>query len=117
MPPVTTLPADQVLATVLARAGAWPRDAVTRRTIQDVRDGTGDWGRREPKGGLMEGLTPGAAPGDTDKDGMPDEWEKKNGFDPAKDDAFKVMSCGFTAIEVYANERADALVKGAGASE
>jgi len=110
MPPVTTLPADQVLEAVLGRAGAFPRDAVTRRTIQDVRDGTGDWGRREPKGGLMEGLTPGPAPLDTDRDGMPDDWEKKNGLDPAKDDSVKVMSSGYTAVEVYVNELAEKLV-------
>jgi pectate lyase len=110
MPPVTTLAADKVLAAVLARAGAFPCDAVTRRTIEEVRTGTGAWGRREPKGGLMEGLTPGVAPLDTDKDGMPDEWEKKHGLDPAKDDSAKVMPSGYTAIEVYVNELAERIV-------
>jgi pectate lyase len=99
---------------VLARTGAWPRDAVTRQCVQDVRDETGDWGRREPKGGLMEGLTPGVAPKDTDRDGMPDDWEKKNGLDPAKDDSANIMPDGYTAIEVYVNERAEVLVKGIG---
>ena len=62
----------------------------------------------------MEGLTPGVAPLDTDKDGMPDEWEKKNGLDPAKDDSAKVMSGGYTAIEVYVTECAEPLLKGTG---
>ena len=114
MPAVTTQPAMEAYERVLARAGAWPRDAVTRQCIQEVRDETGDWGRREPKGGLMEGLTPGAAPKDTDRDGMPDEWETRNGLDPAKDDSAKVMPGGYTAIEVYVNECAEALVKGTG---
>ena len=110
-PKVTTQKAKEAYELVLARVGAWPRDAVTGRTIEEVRNGTGTYGRREPKGGLMEGLTPGVAPLDTDKDGMPDEWEKKHGLDSAKDDSAKVMSDGYTAIEVYANERADVLVR------
>ncbi len=65
----------------------------------------------------MGGLTPGAAPPDTDKDGMPDEWEKKNGLDPSQDDASKVMSGGYKAIELYVDERADALVREATAGD
>jgi hypothetical protein len=114
MPAVTTQPAMEAYELVLARAGAWPRDAVTRQCVQDVRDETGDWGRREPKGGLMEGLTPDVAPKDTDRDGMPDDWEKKNGLDPAKDDSANAMPDGYTAIEAYINERSEALVKGTG---
>ena len=95
---------------MLKRAGAWPRDAVTLRTVQEVRAGKGDWGRREPEGGLMAGLTPTAAPDDADKDGMPDTWEKKRGLNPAKDDSAKVMDGGYTAIEVYLDELAKALV-------
>jgi pectate lyase len=109
-PKVTTQKATEAYGLVLQSAGAFPRDAVTRRTIEEVRNGTGDYGRREPKGGLMEGLTSGAASLDTDKDGMPDEWEKKNGLDPAKDDSAKVMPSGYTAIEVYLNEVAESLV-------
>jgi pectate lyase len=109
-PKVTTQKAKEAYELVLKRAGAWPHDAVTRRTIEEVRTGTGDYGRREPKGGLMEGLTPSPASVDTDKDGMPDEWEKKNGLDPAKDDSAKAMPSGYTAVEVYVNELAEKLV-------
>jgi hypothetical protein len=117
MPAVTTQPAMEAYEMVLARAGAFPRDAVTRRTIEEVRDGTGAWGRREPEGGLMAGLTPGRAPKDADRDGMPDEWEKKNGLDPTQDDSAKAMPDGYTAVEVYLAERAETLVKGAGGDE
>ena len=110
-PKVTTHKAAEAYELVLKQAGAWPRDAVTLRTIEEVRTGKGDWGRREPKGGLMEGLTPGSAPKDTDRDGMPDAWEKKNGLDPTKDDSAKVMPSGYTAIEVHVNELADSIVK------
>jgi hypothetical protein len=109
-PKVTTQKAKEAYELVLKHAGAWPRDAVTKQTIEEVRAGTGDYGRREPKGGLMEGLSAGAAPLDTDKDGMPDDWEKKNGLDPAKDDSAKVMPSGYTAVEVYVNELAEKLV-------
>jgi hypothetical protein len=46
---------------------------------------------------------------------MPDEWEKKNGLDPTRDDSTKVMPDGCTAVERYLAERAEALVKGTGA--
>lgn len=109
-PKVTTQSATKAYELVLKQAGAFPRDAVTRRTIEEVRTGTGSWGRHDPKGGLMEGLKPSDAPLDTDHDGMPDEWEKKNGLDPAKDDSAKIQTDGYTAIEYYLNQRAVELV-------
>jgi hypothetical protein len=115
MPPVTTQPAMDAYEMVLKQAGCFPRDAVTRRTIEEVRNGTGAWGRREPEGGLLAGLTPSDPPKDADRDGMPDEWEKKNGLDPTRDDSTKVMPDGYTAVERYLAERAEALVKGTGA--
>ena len=116
-PKVTTHKAAEAYSLVLQQAGAFPRDAVTRRTIDEVRAGKGDWGRREPEGGLMAGLTPAAAPTDADKDGMADEWEKKHGLDTSKDDSAKVLDGGYTAIEVYLAERAEAVVKGTDAGE
>jgi hypothetical protein len=110
-PKVTTHKPTEAYERVLAEAGAFPRDAVTRRTIEEVRAGTGDWGRREPGGGLMAGLKPTEAPLDTDRDGMPDEWEKSSGLDPKGDDSSKTMPGGYTAIEAYVNQRADSLAK------
>ncbi len=104
--PVSTGPAEQSYASVLATAGCFPRDAVSRRTIEEVKEGTGSWGRHEPKD-LMEGLRVGKPLEDTDRDGMPDEWEKTHGLDPAKDDSAKVMDGGYTAIEVYINGLAE----------
>jgi hypothetical protein len=42
---------------------------------------------------------------DSDKDGMPDEWEKKNKLDPqnASDAAAYNLNKYFTNIEVYLN--------------
>ncbi|MCX7590442.1 MAG: hypothetical protein N2255_02325, partial [Kiritimatiellae bacterium] len=56
-PKITTHTADEALELVMACAGCLPRDAVTSRTIAEVTTGTGSWGRHDPAGGLMEGLT------------------------------------------------------------
>jgi hypothetical protein len=118
-PQVETSTAEAAYKQVLAAAGCLPRDAVSRRTVEEVRSGTGSWGRHEPPGGLMEGLTAGEPPRDSDEDGMPDAWErahKLNPHDPA--DAEKTVPAGasakdrhrgYTYIEFYVNELADRL--------
>jgi HEAT repeat protein len=116
-PPVKTHTAEEACRLVVAQAGCLPRDVVTRRTIREVLTGGGGWGRFGPEGSLLEGLTPGKAPADTDKDGVPDEWEKTHGMDPADAaDAAKVVPAGaspgdrhkgYTYIEYYINDAAD----------
>jgi pectate lyase len=112
--PVTTESCDSAYTSVLAKAGAFPRDVVTRRVLQELADRTGSWGAHYPAD-LSEGLTPGSAPADADGDGMPDDWESARGLSP-KDpaDASKLMPSGYTAIEEYINERADELIGAAG---
>ena len=120
-PPVTTQSAEEAYKLVLAQVGCLPRDAVSKKAIEDTRNGTGMWGRYEPKGGLMEGLTPGKPLPDGDGDGMPDEWEKTYELDPASPaDANKIVPAGaspkdrhkgYTYIEFYVNSLADKLVE------
>jgi hypothetical protein len=45
------------------------------------------------------------APKDSDNDGMPDEWERKNGLNPndANDAAAYKLNKFYTNIEVYIN--------------
>jgi hypothetical protein len=114
--PVTTVSAQEAYEQVLARAGCWPRDRVSLRTVEEVRSGTGKWGRHAPADPtdewLLEGLARGEAPRDSDNDGMPDTWEQAHRL--SKDDGTdhaKVMPSGYTAIEEYVNERAEALVR------
>jgi autotransporter-associated beta strand protein len=45
----------------------------------------------------------GEKPVDSDSDGMPDDWEKAHGTDPAKDDAMTIADNGYTNIENYIN--------------
>jgi hypothetical protein len=114
---VTTTTAQEAYTQVLARAGCFPRDRVTGRTIEEVKAGTGKWGRNAEDTltdqWLMEGLKRGAAPKDSDGDGMPDDWEAAHGLNKADgDDHKKVMPSGYTAIEEYINERAEMLING-----
>jgi len=119
-PPVRTRPAAEAYESVLQRAGCFPRDAVTERTMEETRAGTGGWGRHEPEDGLMSGLKPGTPAKDADNDGMPDAWEKAhrlNANDPR--DANGIVPkgasdgdrhAGYTWIEFYLNELADGLI-------
>ena len=107
--------AEEAYATVLAEAGTVNRDAIEQRIINDVTTGEPKYkGSKTGKRGIIdsvndaEGLglehTPVAAPADTDGDGMPDEWERKHGLDPADAaDRNMVNGAGYTALEVYLN--------------
>lgn len=88
---------------VLARAGAWPRDPMGERTVQQFFDGTGELGRvSDPL--ITDGPT---APADADRDGMPDAWETTQGLDPADpSDAVELHASGYAWVEVYLHERA-----------
>ncbi len=106
---------------MLPHAGCLPRDIVSRNTIRDVKTATGKWGRHLPKEGLMHGLKPAKAPGDSDNDGLPDEWEKAHGLNPNDaTDANETVPAGasradrhkgYTHIEFYINELADKLIE------
>ncbi len=123
-PPITMQDAKEIYSIVLSRAGCWPRDHVTKRTIEEVKNQSGAWGRNAPleptDDWFMEGLTVLAPPADTDNDGIPDEWEKLHGLNPADpDDANNIVPDsaskdnrhkGYTYIEFYLNELADNLL-------
>jgi pectate lyase len=110
VPKVTTQAPTDAYELVLQQAGGLPRDAVTRRIVQEVRSGTGSWGRK-PQANLLEGLTPGQPAPDADADGLPDAWEMAHGLNPSNAaDHGKTMPSGYTAIEEYGNELAARLI-------
>lgn len=113
VPKVATHSPEEAYELVLREAGGLPRDAITRRTVKEVRDGTGSWGRK-PQKDLLEGLAAAPQPKDSDGDGLPDTWEVARKLDP-KDaaDSAKLLASGYTAIEEYANERAAKLLAAA----
>jgi len=114
VPPVATQAPREAYELVLKQAGCFPRDAVTKRMIEETRAGTGSWGRHEPDD-LMAGLdTAARPPEDSDGDGMPDAWEQAAGLDPADgSDHSKRMPSGYTAIEDYLNQMAARRIAGA----
>ena len=100
--------AEQALATVKAKAGCIVRDAVERRIVEEVETGVTKYGTngRIDKESDCEGFAayPAAtAPVDTDGDGMPDEWEQANGFNPNVADNNTILASGRTALEAYLN--------------
>jgi len=92
------------------------RDAVDTRVINETKTGSATGMGVFGKAGIID--TPVAVGGwgefkngialvDTDEDGMPDEWEKKNGLNPNDaSDRNKVGADGFTMLEKYLNEMA-----------
>ena len=131
MPNITILPAKQAYDYVLANAGATlpKRDPVDARVIEQVRTGkikylenvklpeTQFKHRRLPidsyKNGIITDISQvggypeykGTPYVDTDKDGMPDSWETKNGLNPkdASDAKQDKNKDGYTNIEEYLN--------------
>jgi hypothetical protein len=111
--PVASVDTDDAITAymkVLAQAGAFPRDRVTRRTIREVISGTGAWRRGAPAdpddAWFLSGLGYDALDEDHDEDGMADVWETEHGLNPRIDDAGKIFPSGYTAIEVYLHARA-----------
>lgn len=101
---------------VLDEAGAsLHRDTLDQRIIGDVRNRTGRF--IDVQGGFPHGtayeetlnawpVLQSSAPGaDKDRDGMPDEWETKNGLDPGNDSDAAGFSLdhSYSNIEVYLN--------------
>jgi pectate lyase len=90
------------------------RDAIDIRIINEVTNGTttykgsktgilGIIDSQKDVGGWPE-LKSMPAPKDTDRDGMPDEWEIKNGLNPnVPDDKNFNLNTKYTNIEVYIN--------------
>lgn len=104
--------ATEAYQTVLEKAGTVNRDRVEKRIIEDVRSGKATYGGKfGAKKGIID--TENDAEGfyayndiyvvatDTDKDGMPDEWERTNGLNPNVADQNTPNAKGYTALEVY----------------
>lgn len=108
--------AEQAYHSILEHAGAsYRRDTLDIRIINDVKNRTGRF--IDVQGGFPHGteyeqtitawpaLKALPAPVDADKDGMPDEWEIKQGLNPkdASDAATFTLHKQYTNVEVYIN--------------
>jgi pectate lyase len=115
-PEVATQSAAEAYQLVLKQAGAsFRRDTLDQRIIRDVINRTGtiiDVQGNYPHGTPYEATVKAwpelrslPAPKDSDGDGMPDAWEKKNGLNPdlASDAPATSLHPFYTNIEVYIN--------------
>lgn len=113
--PINEQTAEEAYETVLDHVGASlpKRDSIDERIIEEVRNGTATYGddgiiSSHSEVGGWPVLESAPAPADSDHDGMPDEWETKNGLNP--DDASdrnKVADDGYTMLEKYLNSLID----------
>jgi pectate lyase len=108
--PVSAVKTDDAITAykrVLAEAGALlpKRDAVDTRIVGEVRNGTGKIIDDEEQVGGWPKLESVEPPDDSDKDGMPDDWEKQHGFDPddPADGNADTDADGYTNLEEYLN--------------
>ncbi len=123
--------AEDAYEAVLAKAGcSLHRDAVDLRIVEDVRNGivrngqvvtsstvTGSVTPKKgeiSKGGLIDTpsdvggyptLNPGTALPDTDRDGMPDQWEDEKGLNKSasSDGKLYTLDKNYTNLEIYLN--------------
>ena len=111
----TLLSAQDALNHVIEEVGASrARDAVDKFLIDELLSyGTkGKIITTEDENGIPNNVgtvANGTPHVDTDKDGMPDEWEKKYGLNPDKADdrnGKELSADGYTNIEMYINELA-----------
>ncbi|MCB0774986.1 MAG: pectate lyase [Chitinophagaceae bacterium] len=108
--------ASDAYESVLKYGGAsFRRDTLDARIINDVKNRTGSL--IDVQGGFPHGtsfdqtinawptLMKSVASLDTDKDGIPDDWEKRNGLNPSDPSDAAIMSLhkNYSNIEVYIN--------------
>ena len=93
---------------VLAGAGAIcpARDSVDRRIVDEVKNGSGRLIDSQWEVGGWPGYPSMRPPADSDRDGMPDQWEKAAGLDPRdpSDSSSDRNGDGYSNIEEYLNE-------------
>lgn len=127
---VTTHSAAEAYEKVLAYVGAsLYRDEIDARYMEEAKTGTATYkGSITNSPGIIDKVSDvkgyteanfgtGSRPAgfDTDKDGIPDEWEKANGLNP--NDARDALTCSldkkgyYTNIEVYANSLVENIMK------
>ncbi|MFK4005289.1 pectate lyase [Qipengyuania sp. NPDC077563] len=110
---LTILPssAAQAYDRVLNNAGAFPRDPLDRRVVDDVRRRAGAIAKRP---GAIPFFSAARAAADTDRDGMPDGWERDNGSNADFPDAWEdADGDGIANLDDWLDERHRQLTRAA----
>lgn len=118
-PPISYTDTAALTEAIGATAGAFPRDAMDQRYAESLRSGIiPNVPHDRPVADDAFALTfdpqhPPLAPLDSDQDGMPDDWERRHGLDPAIQDhnGTTLSAEGYTNLEIYLNLLADTLVQ------
>jgi len=103
--------AERAYRLVLSSAGALPRDATSRRMVEETLRGAGRQGYSPDIEADRKALRAERPILDADGDGIPDYWEYRrrlNHRDPA--DAARIGPGGYTHLEHYCHERALKLI-------
>jgi hypothetical protein len=105
--------AENAYAHVLAKAGTINRDQTEKRIVTEVTNKEAKFkGTTLNKAGFIDSpddaegwptYAPATPYADNDHDGMADDWETANGFDPANAEDRNVVASkeGYTALEIY----------------
>jgi len=121
--PVQTTDATTALRDVLNNAGAsLIYDPVDRRILYETQTGTEQYGATFEGGGkgIIDSQSDAGGwpvfrssepPNDSDHDGMPDKWERKNKLNPDRADPnAHSLDTGYTNIEMYINSLVEHLM-------
>ncbi len=116
-PAITTHSSAELMAYVTATCGAFPRDPMDRRLLGYLSQNVDNTpSAQEANNGIDFGDayavdTTRTLPLDTDRDGIPDVWERARGLDPVvPSNNGTELSASYTNLEVYLNELSDSLV-------
>jgi len=104
---VTTTSAETAAKAIIKSCGAIlpKRDPVDTRVIQLVKSGKGNLVNSADEAGRWPKLKSTRSPRDTDRDGMPDEWELKHGLNSkAAGNNLDSDGDGYTDIEEFLND-------------
>lgn len=104
---IRSISAKESYQKILKNGGAVlpKRDKIDQRIIENIKNNTGKIIKSQEDVGGWPDLKSENPPTDTDKDGMPDDWEITNNLN--KNDAAdrnKIAPNGYTMLEVYLNE-------------
>ncbi|UII79575.1 hypothetical protein [Flagellimonas sp. CMM7] len=103
--PMVIWNSTQVVDSVLAYAGALPRDAIDLEVIADYSNDTGHFINSQSEKGGFHPVAQGTPWPDVDNDGIDDNWESLNGLNVGLDDAMDyTLSNEYPNVELWVHD-------------